>query len=305
MAVSIDTINSITQRFFIPKLVDNISTSNVLLMEVPKASVSGGVDIRQPVWYAFNTADGWYSGAETLSTSSNEKVTALVFDWKQSYQNITITAIDELKNAGESKVIDHVKTQVMIAEESMRDLFGTGMYNDGTNSKHISGVNSYLSASNTYGGISQSTNSWLQAQVDSTTTTLSLSAMKSSYESATEGPDKPNLITTTETLFASFWGLLQPQQRYTDSASAAAGFKNLLFEGARVFEDSYATSSSMFFHNTKYMSLKSHKDRTFPGKFEPFQKFQTQDSKSGKIFWAGELICSQPRKQALMSALTG
>lgn len=304
MAPSIDTINAITKTFFIPKLVDQITTSNILLQKVPKAKVSGGVKIRQPIWYAFNTAGGWYSGSETLDTSANEKITALEFDWKQSYQNITMSKADELKNAGESRVIEHVKTQIMIAEESMRNIFGTGMYNAGTTSNQILGLRSFIDTSKTYGGLSQSTYSWLQAQVDSSTTTLSLSAMKSLYEQCSEGPDQPNLLTMTETLFASYWGLLQPQQRYSDRASASAGFKNLLFQGAGAFEDSYCPSNHLFMLNTKYLSLKSHSERPFPGVFEPFQKFQTQDSKTAKIFWMGELICSQPRKFGKFSALT-
>ena len=309
MAVSVSAINSITKQLFIPKLVDNVLSSNSFLYFLEKnkgiESIDGGQDIRVPVRYARFNSRGFYSGAETLNTSYNEKKTALVFDWKQHYVSITITGLDKMKNQGESKVIDHVKSEVQAAEDDVKDSFGTGVYSNGsTNPKSITGCRAYLSTSNTYGGISQSSESWLQAQVDSTTTTLTLGKMQERYEAAKQAPEAPNLITCTETLFNSFWSLLQPQQRFTDSDTASAGFKNLMFNGATGLEDSYCPSSHMIFHNTKFIKLYSHNARKFPGEFLDFVEFNDQDALIAKLFWMGEMVCSSPRLQAAMTALT-
>jgi hypothetical protein len=309
MAVSVSAINAITKQLFIPKLVNNVMLANSLLyfMEKNKGmeSIDGGQDIRVPVRYARFSSRGWYSGSETQSTAYNEKKTALVFDWKQYYTNITISGLDKLKNMGENKVIDHVRSEVEAAEEDIRDAFGTGIYSDGsTDPKSISGVRAYLSASNTYGGISQSSESWLQSNVDSTTTTLSLPKMQERYEAASQAPERPNLITCTVSIFNSYWSLLQPQQRFADGDTAAAGFKNLLFNGAVVMEDRYAPTSYMVFHNMKYIRLYSHKDRKFPGEYVDFRKFFDQDAEIATMQWAGALVCSSPRLQAAFSALT-
>ena len=86
------------------KLADNVILSNALLYFLEKnkgmESIPGGQDIRQPVRYARFSSRGFYSGAQTLATAYNEKKTALVFDWKQYFVNITITGLDKLKNAG-------------------------------------------------------------------------------------------------------------------------------------------------------------------------------------------------------------
>jgi hypothetical protein len=267
-------------------------------------TIDGGVDIRVPVRYARFTARGWYSGTETLDTSYNEKKFNLIFPWAQYNVSITISGLDKLKNAGISKVLDHVRTETESAKEDVLDAFGTGMYSAGTDSKSIIGAGVWLSASNTYGGISQSTNSWLQAKIDSSTTALSLAGMQTRWEAAKEAPDQPNLITTTETIFNSFWGLLQPQQRFQDSDTAKAGFPNLMFNGAPVLEDSYCSSGDMVFWNLKHVKLYSHSDRNFPGKFIPFQEPVNQDAAVAHIYWAGQLICEQPRKQAAFTALT-
>lgn len=309
MSVSVTAINAITKQNFIPKLVDNVMQSNALLMYLDKnkgmETIDGGQDLRVPVRYARFSSRGWYAGAESQNTAYNEKKTALVFDWKQYYVNITITGLDKLKNAGESKVIDHVRSEVEAAEDDLKDAFGTGLYSNGTTDpKSIVGVRGFLSTSSTYGGISQSSESWLQAQIDSTSTTLSLVKMQERYEAARIGNEAPDLVTTTETLFNSFWGLLQPQQRFQDSDTASAGFKNLLFNGAVVMQDDYCPASHMIFLNTKYLKLYSHKDRKFPGEYQDFRSFFDQDAEIAKMQWAGALVCSSPRLQAAMTALT-
>lgn len=309
MAVSVSAINAITKQLFIPKLVDNVQLANGLLYYMQKnggmESIDGGQDIRQPTRYARFSSRNWYSGAETQNTAYNEKKTALVFDWKQYYVNITISGLDKLKNSGESKVIDHVKSEVQAAEEDLKDSFGTGVYSNGTtNTKSIIGARGYLSTSATYGGISQSSESWLQAQIDSTTTTLSLAKMQERYEVSKFNNEMVDLITTTASLFTSFWSLLQPQQRFTDGDMAKAGFKNLMFNGATVLHDDYVPTSHMIFHNTKYLKLFSHKDRKFPGEYVDFRKFFDQDAEIATLQWAGAFVCSGPRYQAAMTALT-
>jgi len=309
MAVSVSAINAVTKQLFIPKLVDNVMLSNALLYYLQKngglENIDGGQDIRVPVRYARFSSRGWYSGSETQNTAYNEKKTALVFDWKQYYVNIAISGLDKLKNMGENKVIDHVKSEVQAAEEDLKDAFGTGLYSNGTTDpKSVIGARGYLSTSNTYGGISQSQESWLQAQVDSTTTTLSLGKMQERYEVSKFGNQMVDLITTTASLFSSYWSLLQPQQRFSDGDMAKAGFKNLLFNGATVLHDDYVPTGHMIFNNTEYLKLYSHKDRKFPGEYVDFRKFFDQDAEIATMQWAGAFVCSGPRYQAALTALT-
>jgi hypothetical protein len=191
------------------------------------------------------------------------------------------------------------------AEEDALDSFGTGIYSAGTSSLEMDGVRIFLSTSNTYGGIAQGTYSWAQAKVDSTTTTLSLAKMQERYEAAKEGNDAPDLVTTDETEFNAFWGLLQPQQRFSDGDTAKAGFRNLMFNGAMVAEDSYCPSGFMVFWNLKKIKLVSSSSRKFPGKFVDFEMPHNQDVRVAHIRWAGNLVCEEPRKFAVMDSLTG
>lgn len=306
---TLDAISSITKKFYIPKLADEVNTSNALLMQMQKSggfdTIDGGTDIRQPLRYARFAARGWYLGTQTLDTSYNEKKFSLIFPWAQYNVSITISGLDKIKNQGAAKVLDHVKTEVQAAQEDVKDAFGTGLYSDGsTNALSIIGTRGFLSTTATYGGVSQTSNSWLQAKIDTTTTALSLGQMQVRYEACKEGADAPTFITTTKSIYSTFWALLQPQQRFTDLDVAKTGFQNLVFNGAPVVVDSYAPTSSMNMLNLKHLKLFSSKERNFPGEFEDFQKPVNQDAMVAHIFWAGQLVADEVRKHGGFSAIT-
>jgi len=306
MALTYNQISAITEKKFIPKMVDNIFDSNPLLQRFKKGdvytSVDGGTEIIQPLNYAQNSSGGWYSGAETLSTQDNEVLTAASYSWKQHYDNISILRSDELKNSGGPAILKFVQQKIKIAEMSGQDRMGTGLYNAGSDSKAIAGLRSIVSTSNTVGGIAQGTYSWWQAQVDSTTTTLSIAAMNSRFSACRIGADKPTVITCGSTLWDLYYNLLQPQQRFQDAETAKGGFSGLMFNGCPVIDDSHAPASHMFFLNEKYLHLYYHKDENF--RFEPFQKPVNQNAKIAKIYWMGAFGTSNARMQGALTAIT-
>lgn len=305
MALSYDQISAITLKYYVPKMYDNIFNSNPLLQRHKKKSyekVDGGTSIMVPLNYAAPTAAGWYSGYDTLSTTDNDQITAAEYQWKQLYQNISVSRLDELKNSGDAAILGLVKNKVKIAEKNMEDLLGTGIFSNATDAKSIIGLRQILSTSNTIGGIAQSTNSWWQSNVDSTTTTLSLATMQTQFNLATINSACPSVLIGTRSLYNSYYALLQPQQRFSDSDTASGGFASLLFNGAPFIPDSHCPSSNLAFLNEDYIHLWVHKDEDM--RFEPFQKPINQNVKVAKIYWMGAYGSSNIRLQALMSAVT-
>jgi hypothetical protein len=304
MALTYDQITAITEKKFIPKLVDNIFNANVLLkkLKAKEKLQSGGDKVVVPLNYAEVSASGWYQGAETLDTTDNEVITSAEFDWKQLYANISITRRDELRNSGDAAIINFVKSKVQIAEKTIRNNLSTGLYNDGTDAKQIQGLNLMLSASNTYGGIDQSTYSWWQAQLDSSTTTLTLSAMQSMYGDCGEGTEYPDLIVGDQDMYDRYHALLTPQQRFASEDEAKGGFKSLLFNGTPVVVDASCTSGDMIFLNMEYLDLYPHKDENF--RMEPFTKPTNQNVRVGKIYWMGVLASSNNRRHGKLDAIT-
>lgn len=305
MALTYDQISAITERAFVKKLADNIFDSNPLLLRLKKKSfemLDGGTSILQPLGYAQASSAGWYSGAETLNTTDNDVITAAEYQWKQFYANITVSRIDELKNSGDRAILNFVKEKVKIAEKTLMDNLGTGVYNSGSDAKAIVGLRSIVGTANTVGGISQTTNSWWAAQVDSSTTTLTMSALQTQYNACSIDADKPSVMPCTRAIYNLYYALLQPQQRFVDSETAKAGFQNLLFNGTPVIADSHCPSSHIFLLNEDYLHFYIHKDENM--RFEPFLKTLDQNIKSAKIYFAGAFGSSNNRLHGKLSAIT-
>jgi hypothetical protein len=306
MALSVTQMNAITEKFFLKKLHDNIFDSNPLLMKIKKAgsykSTSGGTQIYVPLNYATATASGWYQGAETLSTTDNDNITAAAFDWASLYAGVSITEEDELKNSGDAAQLNLLKSKMQIAEKTLSDDLGTGLFSDGTDSKSIVGLRDIVATDQTVGGIDQSTYSWWQGQVDSSTTATTISAMNTVYQDCVVDSDKPNYVATTRALFNSYYSLLQPQQRFQDDETAGGGFQNLMFNGAPVVHDSHCPANHMFMLNLNHLHLFYHPKRNMA--FEPFQKPINQQVKVSRILWMGSLGSSNNRLHGKLSGLT-
>lgn len=306
MALTYDQISAITLKYYVPKMYDNVFNSNPLLQRHKKRSyqkVDGGVSVMVPLNYATPAASGWYSGYDTLSTTDNDQITAAEYTWKQLYTNITVSRLDELKNSGDAAILGLVKNKVKIAEKQMEDGLGTGLFSNATDAKSIVGLQQIMSTSNTVGGISQSSNSWWQAQVDSTTATLSLSALQTQFNLATINSASPSVLITTRSIYNTYYSLLQPQQRFSDTDTAAGGFSSLLFNGAPVIPDSHCPSQKIYMLNEDYIHLWVHKDEDM--RFEPFQKPINQNVKVAKIYWMGAYGSSNIRLQGALTAITG
>lgn len=304
MALTYDQISAITEKKFIPKLYDNIFDSNPLIMRLKQKSyerIDGGERVLMPLNYAKTTAAGFYSGADTLSTVDNDGITAAEYTWKQLYANITISGLDERKNSGDAAILSLVKNKVKIAEKTVLDQLSTGVYSDGTDPKSIVGLRTIVATTSTVGGISQSTNSWWAAKVDSSTTTLTMAAVQSLWTQATVNNDSPTFIVSTRSNYDRYYALLQPQQRFQDSKMAEGGFASLMFNGAAWAADSYCPTSHILLLNENYLHLVAHKDEDM--RFEPFQKPINQNLKVAKIYWMGVFGSSNCRLQAKLSAI--
>lgn len=285
MALTYDQISAITEKYYVPKLEDNIFDSNPYLRRIKQKSmvkIDGGTSIMVPLEYAVNGAGGWYSGADTLDTSDTDVITSADYSWKQIYENISIKRSDELKNSGDAAKLNFVKSKLRNAEKSMLDRIGTGVYSDGTDAKSIVGLRVFCSASNTVGGISQSSYSWWQSNVDSSTDTLTMSALQTQYNAAVVDNMAPTVALAGRAVFNIYYSLLQPQQRFTDSDTAKGGFSSLMFNGIPLLADSHCPANHWFFINEDVVKMYVHRDEDM--RFEPFQKPLDQNVQVAKLY---------------------
>jgi hypothetical protein len=285
-------------------MVDNIFKSIPLMNRLEKKSkkLDGGTSILQPLNYAQNSQVSWYSGSDSLNNADNDVISSAEFQWAQVYASISISRRDELKNSGDAQKIDFVKSKVQIAEKSLKDLVANDLYNSGTNAKAILGLRTFLSTSTTYGGISQTTNSWWQANIDAVTTTLSIAALQTQWSNCNINGEPPSLILSTTANYDRYYALLQPQQRFMDSETADAGFTSLLFNSIPYIADSKCPSGYVVLLNEDYLDLYIHKDENF--RMEPFMKPINQNVRVAHVFAMMALASSNNRMHGALTAIT-
>ncbi len=305
MALTYDQISAITEKYYVPKLEDNIFDSNPYLRRIKERSmpkIDGGSSVMVPLEYAVNGAGGWYSGADTLDTSDTDVITSAEYQWKQIYENIAIKRSDELKNSGDAAKLNFVKSKMRNAEKSMLDRIGTGVYSAGSDSKSIIGLRLMADTASTVGGISQSTYSWWQGNEDSSTSVLSMSALQTQYNAAVVDNMAPTVALTNRTIFDIYYSLLQPQQRFTDSDTAKGGFESLMFNGIPVLADSHCPANHFFFVNEDVVKLYVHRDEDM--RFEPFQKPLDQNVQVAKIYGMMAFTSANNRLLAMLSNIS-
>lgn len=303
---SFSQLSAVTRQYFLPKLYDNVFNGNPLLQRAMKngwyKKIDGGTEVVVPLEYNDGDNAEWFQGTDTINLQDQDNFSAANYAWKQLVAPIVITRADELKNSGQSQIVDFVKAKVRNAEKTMKAKLSTGLYSAGTDSESIVGLAAFTDTASTVGGIAQGTYTWWAGKEDASTTTLTIAAMQSRFNTCSEDNEQPSVVVTTKSLYNSYYSLLQPQQRFQDSKTASGGFSSLLFNSIPVIADSSCTANAMYFLNENFLHLLVHRDEDM--RMTDFVELDTQAVKIAKIFWAGVFASSNNRFQGAMTALT-
>ena len=306
-----DALLSTTLANYRSQLTDNVFSARPLtywLMDKGRIRMlDGGTKIVEPLIYGQNSTVASYSGYDTVSLTPQSGISAAEFDWKQYAASIAISGIEEAKNNGEAEIINLLEAKIMQAEESMREGFNQMFFADGTGNsgKNWNGLTNIVDSLNTVGGIDSSAgqgNDWWRSYKDTTAGALTLAQMATAYNTVSLGNDHPDLILTTQTLFEKYEALLQPQLRYTDTKTADAGFQNLLFKAAPVTYDVHCPAGTVFFLNSKYLSLVGHSSKWFQQ--TDWIRPENMDARYALIMCYGNLTVRNRARQGKLTAKT-
>jgi len=76
-AIGTNTVTAIARRYIIPRIVDNVYGSNVLLArwnKMNKIVIKGGTQIEVPLMFTRMAAGGWYSGYQLLNVQPTDSI---------------------------------------------------------------------------------------------------------------------------------------------------------------------------------------------------------------------------------------
>ena len=236
---------------------------------------SGGKQIEEDISIKENSNVGFVAYNETVGTDAVDVLNQAIFDWKYCYGNAVLYGA-EIDMAADSKYRKHklVENIVLNAEETMVNKIGEALFNT-SDADSIDGLPKLITdnGAGTVGGISTTTyplwaNKYKNVAANPTASVL-LQSMAELYRDCTRGKSSPDIIVTTPALYSLFESALTPQQRFTNSKLADAGFEALKFHGAEVIFDESCPANRMYMLNTKAIVFNFHKDQMFKvGKME-------------------------------------
>jgi hypothetical protein len=288
---------------------DNVKDNNAAYLKMAERGnirpFTGGHKIIEPLSYAENTNAGWYSGSDVFTTGLTEELTAPEFTIKQIAVPVVITGLDEIKNSGPAGLIDLLESKVKVAEATMENRLDAGLYADGTGflGKELTGLGAAvpITVTNNYGNIDRNlaANIWWRSRVTDTNAPPAaatiLGLVNTEYYALTRGTDSPDLVMMDDVTFGVFEGVLQNQQRWTQSKLAELGYNSLKYKNADVVLTTgiggNGTAATTFFLNTRYIHLRPFQGRNMvalPDSHRPYN----QDVTAKTLVWAGNLTCS-------------
>lgn len=291
-AESLQNIVTTTLNAWSKDVYDNVTNNNALLYAFKKfgklglvgesgvkmgsiETRSGGKQIEEDISIAENSNVGFVAYNETVGTDAVDVLHQAIFDWKYCYGNAVLYGA-EIDMAADSKFRKHklVENIVLNAEETMVNKIGEALFNT-SDADSIDGLPKLITdnGTGTVGGISTTTypkwkNKFKNVAANPTASVL-LAAMAELYRDCTRGKSSPDIIVTTPALYSLFESALTPQQRFTTSRLADAGFEALKFHGADVIFDENCPANRMYMLNTKAIVFNFHRDQMFKvGKME-------------------------------------
>jgi hypothetical protein len=319
VTLTYDDISSKTNKFIVPRLVDNVYKSSPVLTRLRTNNMErfeGGTTIRHPIMYA-ELRGGAFTRGGTFDISYVQSDTALEVNVKYYYVNATLFGTDNVLNRGPEAAMSYVETKLVNAAGKMAKLLGTDLFLDGTgvNSSiiQLDGMQEALddgTTYTTYGGITR-TDIATGANVGingykAALTTLSLSGVQTAYGSTWFGNEHVDLIPTTQPVWDILWNKIQPQQRFLEESSDVAkiGFQALRYNGASIVVDQYAPTGVMWFLNTKYIQFWISTLPKYQFGFTGWKEAQNTDDVAGQYLFGGNLLFVAPRLNGQINGIT-
>lgn len=313
-------VTSISRRYIVPEIIDAFYDSNPVFFRINqknKKVLSGGTHIENPFHYKGFTNGGSYSGFDTYDVAPNDTIKNGAWDWKQYQVPVSVDDLTLIQTDSPEAIANFMQQYFAIAGMEMNERLATGLWSDGTDVNDIDGLDLAVATGGTYAGLSRTTNTWLNAQIDSTTSDVTEVGLQAMHSNVGVGGRQATLIVSRQDQYNRYLELLRADKRYVadaagqDTALADAGFSNILFNGTPWVVDSHVpdggqggnTDSAIFFLNEDYIDLCVVRDRDFY--MEDFQKPINQNAFTASLQWAGNLRVTNPARQGKMTDVDG
>lgn len=282
---------------------------------------SGGARIGTGVINAKNTTARSYRDLDVLPTTRQQMATKAWYDWKQAAVTVSISGLEMKTNNGPEEVLDLYDERIDHAVMSLDDALNTMFWADGTgnDSKDLLGLRAIVSSTPTTGTLAEINRAnetyWRNKQrTGGSFASQGIADLRALRVSTSNNVPRgqPTVHFTTPDIYNYYEAIMEPRERFIRDyraskgafQSADAGFVDgsLTFHGAPVRWDDACPSGNWYMLNFNFLSLVVHTEADF----RPTDRIplHDQDAWLVHILFMGELVCSNPRFQGVLTSIT-
>ena len=330
----VDALNVLTLQAVDKGRVFDQVFNNAPFFEILRRNLKeqrGGTFVQKQFSVGKSPNTQWYQGSGGWEIAPYEGFVGLGWNWCYLHDGIAVTGPEIVENEdSDEAIVNLVQARLDNANLSAVDYVASAMINNnpyGNNADGTAGASQGFEGlavlvddgtiSATIGGASRTAYPSLNAQTNyaNTQSASFLSSIQALNTSANRGSmSRINMHLTTSSNYNYFWGLLQPNERYTIDPNIVeatlklknTGGENLAFNNAPIFYDTHVPTgvvspktgigSGGYWYglNTQTFEFFAHPDRIFAN--SPFYKDAYGDLYYLDIYLAGGMLCEAPNR---------
>ena len=262
-----ERLQTTTREQYMPMVVMTTLKASPLLNNILKRQKKwSGTQLKIPVDVIDTVQGKMFTGYDLLDTTTANDRRLLTFDRTAASFDIAIDrlSIDLNSSAGENAFLDLVQVEVKSAAQKFAQFLANQFYNGTGAGLDMTGLSRIVddgSLGVTYGGLSRTTYPTLKSTVINVGGALTLTAMRTLYDSISDGGTEPNEIYTTFAIRAAYESLAQPFiqiMRGADSIgtnSADLGFGRLGYLSMPIYADKNCPTGTLFMINSDFLTF--------------------------------------------------
>lgn len=350
----LNQLDTTTNKQILPEVADGIFLNDILLAYLKQNSLDrwSGQAIQHGLLYN-RLPGGFYSPGDNFDLTQPQTKTGLTFYPRFASVNVSLFLEDvEVRNAGPEAVIKDAVCRLQEAALGMSERLAIAMYRHGQNlvgddrSEAIFGLAEALNDGSTagwdgnsfpnYGTVPRANvrvngeavgdgalDAKMAGPAANVNGTITYDLLERFYNSLCIGPERPNLMVTTNLGMSYIKKKFQPQQRFETDSKVGVGFRGLNFNGTEVHQSQYtpgtqgrnianvgnflaSAGETLWFLNTKYFKFWLANSALYAFGFTGWKPSQMNTTISGQYLYSGPgITCTMPRFSRYAFGITG
>lgn len=336
-------ITTTTNQYLAPFWVDQVLRDNYFFGKLmQKTKKYEGSQMLIPIKYQKGVASVAFNGYDLLPITQQPTSVNMTFYPTFIATNVSLAGSDLSVNATPQKTLKLLAVEMESRKQDAADDVGNFLQGDGTSfgGKAPNGLANTIdngTVAATYGGLSRTTYSGLNATVTASSGTISLVKVRTLWNTISDGPVIPDFIVTDYTTWGYFEQLQTPYQRNNmDFAprdrvvSQTSGYTEQRWDGMIISRDKKVTTGYFYMLNLNdtldWYGLKWWEGERVTPKAKDIQgnvyqdaiyapgdaftwtgmiKSYNQGTINGFMILGGQMICKAPFRNGVLTGITG